>query len=271
MINERQIQKIVEQLKKYINVAPEIGLMLGSGWGEVAKLIEAPTVVPYTKIKGFPKCHVDGHEGNFVFGKLAGKNVCLFQGRFHYYEGHDIADTVILVKILNMLGAKKLLITNAAGGVNTTYKPGDVMIIGDHINMLGANPLIGLFDGGSMKFTDMSHAYDEEYIIKLKGICQKVNVKYHVGTYLQTSGPNYETPAEIRAFRALGCDAVGMSTVCEVIMANYYGMRVAGLSLITNMACGILETPLSHKEVIETANRVKEKLQDIVCKFVSVM
>ncbi|MBR4745373.1 MAG: purine-nucleoside phosphorylase [Clostridia bacterium] len=270
---EKQIEKIVNKIKNYITVAPEIAMFLGSGWGEVvASLIENQVVVPYSSIKGMPKCHVVGHSGNFIFGKLAGKNVCVMQGRFHYYEGHDIQDTVILVKIMNALGVKKLVLSNAAGGINESYKPGDIMIINDHINMLYANPLIGnVEDDGTVKFTDMSEPYNKEYISKLKSICAKAGAKCHVGTYLQTSGPNYETPAEVRAFRTLGADAVGMSTVCEVIMARYYGMEVAALSLITNMAAGILPKPLSHAEVVATANECKPKLKEIILNFVANM
>ena len=268
-----KLVKIVEQIKKHIKVAPEIAMFLGSGWGEViAEQIENPIVVPYNNIKGMPKCHVVGHSGNFIFGKLAGKNVCLIQGRLHYYEGHDISDVVSTVSIMHMLGVSKIVVTNAAGGINTKYKPGDLMIINDHINMLGANPLVGLIeDDGNVKFTDMTHTYDEEYITKIKAICEKVGIVYHLGTYLQTSGPNYETPAEVKAFRILGADAVGMSTVCEVIMARYYGMRVIGLALITNMAAGVSKNTLSHKEVVERAHECKPKLKDIVLNLVSNM
>ena len=273
MTNEKLVNSIANQIKKSISVAPEIALFLGSGWGDsIIANIDNPIIIPYSSIKGMPKCHVVGHKGNFIFGKLGGKNVCIMQGRYHYYEGNTISETVILISVMNALGVKKLVLSNAAGGINLDYAPGDIMIIGDHINMLGTNPLIGLIEkDNTIKFTDMSEAYDKGYVAKLKSICAKAKVNYHVGTYLQTSGPNYETPAEVKAFRTLGADAVGMSTVCEALMARYYGMQVAGLSLISNMAAGITNNKLSHSEVVKTANAVKDKLSQIIVNFVSVM
>ncbi len=262
--------KIANQIKQYINVAPEVGMLLGSGWKEVASLVENPIVIPYSSIKGMPQCHVSGHSGNMIFGKLSGKNVCIMQGRFHYYEGHPISDVVLPVVIMNLLGINKLIVTNAAGGINTSYKAGDVVIINDHINYSFTNPLIGITEAdGTVRFPDMTHAYNPEFIAKLKDVCKKLDINYHLGTYLQVSGPNYETPAEIKMFRTIGADVCGMSTVCEVIVANYLGMSVAGLSLVSNMAAGVLSTPLSHAEVISTAERSKDKLNKIIVNFVS--
>lgn len=262
--------KIANQIKQYISVAPEVGMLLGSGWKDVANLVENPIIVPYSNIKGMPSCHVKGHNGNFIFGKLAGKNVCIMQGRFHYYEGHPISDVVLPVVIMNLLGISKLIVTNAGGGINTRYTVGDVVILNDHINYSFTNPLIGITEAdGSVKFTDMTHAYNPQYVTKLKEVCKKLDVNYHTGTYLQVSGPNYETPAEIKMFRTLGADVCGMSTVCEVIVANYLGMQVAGLSFISNMAAGVLDTPLSHAEVIENANKNKNKLNNIILNFVA--
>ena len=272
IVKDKVAVKIANQIKQHISVAPEIGMMLGSGWKDVANMVENPIVIPYSSIKGMPKCHVAGHQGNIVFGKLSGKNVCIMQGRFHFYEGHPMKDVVLPVVIMSLLGIKKIVVTNAAGAVNTTYNVGDVVIIKDHINFLFNNPLIGVTElDGTVRFTDMTNAYTKDYVAKLKGICSKLDVKYHLGTYIQDSGPNYETPAEIKMFRTFGADVCGMSTVCEVIMANYLGMQVAGLSLVTNMGAGILETPVSHKEVIDTANKCKGKLNQIILNLVAQM
>ena len=237
---------------------PEIGLILGSGLGSLADLIEEPEFYPYETLPNFPVSTVEGHEGRLVIGKLEGKIVIAMQGRFHYYEGYKMTDVTFPVRVMKLLGVDKLIVTNAAGAVNTNFKPGDLMIINDHINLSGSNPLIGKnLDEFGPRFPDMSTAYNPELINLAKNIAKDLNIDIKEGVYTMFSGPTYETPAEIRMVRILGGDAVGMSTIPEVIVANHSGIKVLGISCLTNMAAGILKQPLNHEEVIETSNKAK--------------
>lgn len=266
------IRESTDFVKKNLKETPEIGVILGSGLGDLAEKIQDRIITRYSDIPNMPSSTVQGHAGQFVFGKLGGKSVVMMQGRIHYYEGHDLNSVVLPVYIMKSLGVKKLLVTNAAGGVNKKFKPGDLMIIKDHINFAFNNPLIGInFEEIGPRFPDMSMAYDKHLISVARECALKNGIEIKEGTYLMMTGPSYETPAEIRMVRTLGGDAVGMSTVPEVIAANHCGIRTLGISCITNMASGILNQPLSHKEVIETSNKIKNKfillLMEIIKKI----
>lgn len=232
------------------------GLILGSGLGAYAEKLEDPRFVNYGDIPGFPVSLVPGHKNRFAVGTRLGKKLIVMQGRFHTYEGYSIQSVTAGVEAMARLGVKKLFITNAAGGVNLGFRPGELMLIRDHINYSGSNPLIGTNDDSlGPRFPDMSEAYDKELTDKALSLGLQAGIPCKEGVYMMFTGPSFETPAEIRMARILGADAVGMSTVPEVIAARHCGIRVLGVSLITNMAAGILKTPLSHREVIETADK----------------
>lgn len=237
---------------------PEIGLILGSGLGSLADTIEEAEYYNYTDIPNFPVSTVEGHEGRLVIGKLAGKIVVAMQGRFHFYEGYSMQEVTFPVRVMKLLGVEKLIVTNAAGSVNTEYKPGDLMLITDHINFAGANPLIGanLKDFG-VRFPDMSEAYSKDLRDIAKKVASDLNIELKEGVYMMFSGPTYETPSEIKMARVFGADAVGMSTVPETIISNHSGIKTLGISCLTNMAAGILDQPLNHEEVIETSTKVR--------------
>lgn len=250
---------------------PEIGLILGSGLGEVANEIEGVRI-SYSDIPSFEASTVAGHAGQLVLGKFCGKNVVAMQGRFHYYEGHSMQKVVYPVKIMKQLGIDKMIVTNAAGGVNKDFTPGDLMILNDHINLMGSNPLIGKNeDNLGDRFPDMSYAYTKELVELTKETAAEIGLKTKEGVYAALTGPAYETPAEIRMLRTMGADAIGMSTVPEVIMATYMGVKVLGISCITNMAAGILDQPLNHDEVIETTEKVKRDFISLVKKTIEKM
>lgn len=257
-MNIKKIQNAADFLKEKYSNTPKIGLILGSGLGVLADEIENPVKIPYNEIPDFPISTVEGHAGQLVFGILKGVEVIAMQGRFHFYEGYGMDKVTFPVRVMKELGVDMLIVTNAAGGVNESFEAGDLMIISDHINFTGANPLIGPNDSKfGPRFPDMSEAYTKELRNAAKEIAARLNINIKEGVYFGFSGPVYETPAEIRMVRTLGGDAVGMSTVPEVIVARHGGMKVLGISCITNMAAGILDQPLSHEEVIETTERVK--------------
>ena len=238
------------------NYSPTIGLILGSGLGTLAELIEEPEIYPYSELPNFPVSTIKGHKGRLVIGKLQGKTVIAMEGRFHYYEGYNMNEVTFPVRVMKLLGISTLIVTNAAGAINTDFKPGNLMIINDHINLSGNNPLIGKNpDDFGTRFPDMSMAYNKNHIALVKDVAISLNIDIKEGVYLMMSGPTYETPAEIRMLRTLGADAVGMSTVPEVIVANHSELKVIGLSCLTNMAAGILEQPLNHQEVIHTSQK----------------
>lgn len=265
MSDMMMIKEACEFIKVRIGTAPEIGLILGSGLGSLADEVENRIVIKYSEIPNFPVSTVAGHVGQFVYGTLEGKRVIMMQGRFHFYEGYDLGTVTFPVRVMKLLGIDKLIVTNAAGGVNTDFRPGDLMIITDSINYSGANPLIGKnLDEFGPRFPDMSQPFNKNLINTALETAKEENISVVKGTYFMFSGPNYETPAEIRMVRALGGDAVGMSTVPEVIVANHSGIKVLGISCITNMAAGILDQPLSHQEVMETSNKVKNNFQRLV-------
>lgn len=245
---------------------PEVALIVGSGLGGVTAALTKPVTIPYADIPGFPQPRVAGHAGKLLAGELGGKRLLIFSGRFHHYEGRPVSEIVAPVNAADMLGVKILIVTNAAGGINPTFNPGDLMIIEDHINMLGINPLIG-----GPSFIDMTTAYSTRLREKLDTAAGKAELKLRRGTYLATSGPSYETPAEIKMFGWLGADAVGMSTVPEVIMARSHNIEVAGLSCITNLAAGISSKKLSHDEVLEVGKASEAKLAKLLTEFLTLL
>lgn len=249
---------------------PEVGLILGSGLGFFADdRIEVVGRLPYHEIDDFPVSTVPGHAGQFVYGHLDGKRVLCMQGRFHFYEGYSMAQLTLPIRIMGQLGVHTLFVTNAAGGINRDYVPGDFMLLSDHINFLGTNPLIGNQSDDDVRFPDMSEVYDGTLRAKIRERAKADGVDLKEGVYLATTGPSFETPAEIRAFAALGADAVGMSTVPEAIVARQIGLRVIGISCITNAAAGISKEPLSHEEVSETADRVRPQFADLLAGAVA--
>ncbi|WP_432401465.1 purine-nucleoside phosphorylase [Wukongibacter sp. M2B1] len=255
-----EIKESAEYILSKLSLEPEIGLILGSGLGAIGDQIEDPQYFPYNEIPNFPVSTVEGHAGKLVVGILEGKRVVAMQGRFHYYEGYNMQEVTFPVRVMKLLGVKTLIVTNAAGAVNTSYKPGDLMLINDHLNLAFDNPLIGknLNDFGT-RFPDMSNAYDFNLRHRVKKIASSLNIELREGVYACMTGPTYETPAEIRMVRTIGADAVGMSTVPEVIVAVHSGLKVIGVSCMTNMAAGILDQPLDHSEVMETSTMAREK------------
>lgn len=244
---------------------PEIGLILGSGLGFFADdRIEVVGRLPYDEIEGFPVSTVPGHAGRFVYGTLAGKRVICMQGRFHFYEGYRMDQLTLPIRLMHAMGVHTLFVTNAAGGINRSYAPGDFMLLSDHINGLGTNPLIGWQGDEGVRFPDMTEVYDGELRAKIRDWAKAHEVELKEGVYLATTGPSFETPAEVRAFATLGADAVGMSTVPEAIVARKFGMRVLGISCITNAAAGFSESELSHEEVSETADRVRPQFASLL-------
>jgi purine-nucleoside phosphorylase len=263
------IKKAAQFLHNETKETPEIGLILGSGLGVLAEEIESAKAFPYEDIPEFPVSTVEGHKGQLVFGDLQGKKVVAMQGRFHYYEGYSLEKVTFPVRVMKELGVKTIIVTNAAGGVNEAFEAGDLMVITDQINNIGDNPLIGPNEPAfGVRFPDMSNAYSKELINKTKDIAKKLNIKLQEGVYFGNSGPSYETPAEVRMTRKLGGDAVGMSTVPEVIIARHAGIEVLGISCISNMAAGILDQPLTHDEVMETTELVKENFLSLVKEIV---
>lgn len=259
------LEKWVRAVREVTDFTPEIGIVLGSGLGDFARLVDRRAEVSYDSLPGFPVSTVAGHAGKLIFGYVRSVPVVVMQGRVHYYEGYSMEQVVAPIRLMGLLGAEKLLLTNAAGGVNTSFTPGDLMLITDHISAFVPSPLRGENPQElGPRFPDMSRVYDKEMGRAVLEAGEKLGESLQQGVYLQWQGPNYETPAEIRMFRTLGADAVGMSTVCEAIAARHMGLRVCAISCITNMACGILPQPLSHEEVQQTANRVKDKFQALV-------
>lgn len=267
--NEELINKI-SYASKYIDsqlgCIPDICITLGSGLSSLADLVESRKEIKYDRIPGFPKTTVEGHEGALITGRIKDVSVLMMKGRFHYYEGHSIEDVVFPIRVFAESGIKTIILTNAAGGVNRNYVPGELMAITDHIGMFCESPLRGLnLDKFGPRFPDQSSVYDWEEVVNS---ANKIDVKIHKGVYCYAKGPMYETPAEIRMLAALGADAVGMSTVPEAITASHCGMKVMGISTITNFAAGILDTPLSHKEVIEVGVKASESLKKLVLSII---
>lgn len=269
-----EMKRIDEAAAKVLAVCgkADIGVILGSGLGDYAEALEGAVKLPYSEIPGFPRSTVAGHAGMWCCGTLYGKRVVMMQGRFHYYEGYGMKDVTLPVRVMQKIGVKTLVVTNAAGGVNLGYRPGELMVIGDMFSMTAQNPLIGPnLDAFGPRFPDMSCAFDKELRALAHECANEQGFALREGVYAQMTGPTYETPAEIRMLRTLGADAVGMSTVPEVIVARHGGMRVLGISCITNMAAGILDQPLNHAEVTETANRVKGQFRNLLDRIIEKM
>ena len=264
------IEEAAAYIKKHSTFKPELGLILGSGLGVLADKMEQAITIPYETIPHFPLSTVEGHAGELIIGTLHGKPAIMMKGRFHMYEGYAVEIVSFPVRVMKALGVRTLLVTNAAGGINTSYSPGDLMIIKDHINFTSRNPLIGPNDDElGARFPDMSEAYSSELREIAKQAAQEQSIPIQEGVYIGLLGPTYETPAEIHMMRILGADAVGMSTVPEVIVARHAGLKVLGISCISNMASGILNQPLSHVEVMETTERVKEKFLNLVLGIIA--
>ena len=257
-------------IREKTDFEPQVALVLGSGLGGYAANMDVRCEVPYSEIEGFPVSTVPGHDGRFLFGYVKGVPVVAMKGRIHYYEGYDMTDIVLPIRLMGMLGAKTLVLTNAAGGINLDFTPGDLMIIKDHISAFVPSPLRGEnFDELGPRFPDMSKIYDRELMEYLRESAKENGFEMKEGVYLQFQGPNFETPTEIKMFRGLGADAVGMSTVCEAIAARHMGLRIAAVSCITNMAAGILDQPLSHEEVQETADKVADKFEKLITGLIA--
>lgn len=250
-----KLTKCYESFKERIDFTPEVALVLGSGLGKFAEQIDVCYTLPYDEIEDFPVSTVPGHKGQFVFGTLNGVKIVCMQGRVHYYEGYPISDVILPTRLMAMMGAKVLFLTNASGGLNKDFGAGDFMLITDHISIFAPNPLIGPnIDELGTRFPDMSKVYDEELCNIIRNAAQNNNINLKEGVYAQLTGPSFESPAEIRMLSKLGVDAVGMSTVVEAIAANHVGMRICGISCVCNLAAGISPTPLTHEEVQAAGN-----------------
>ena len=252
-----KLLKCYESVKARIDFQPEIALILGSGLGDFANTIDVVDTLSYNEIEGFPVSTVEGHKGRFIFGYVNEVPIVCMQGRVHYYEGYPMTDVVLPTRLMKLLGAKVLFLTNAAGGLNYDFKAGDFMMITDHIMNFVPSPLVGPnIDELGLRFPDMSNIYKKELQAVIRNTAKELDIKLQEGIYIQLSGPNFETPHEVKMCRILGADAAGMSTAAEAVAANHMGMKVCGVSCITNMGCGMLDQPLSHVEVQETAERV---------------
>ena len=276
MISEQEYSVKLGEARSYlverVTVLPELGVILGSGLGAFADLVEEKVVIAYKDIPHFPISTVEGHAGQLVFGKVQGRSVVVMQGRFHYYEGYTMQEVTFPIRVMQVLGVIGLIVTNAAGGINSAFRAGDLVLIKDHLNLMGDNPLRGenLVNIGP-RFPDLSEGYNLEWRQKALAIAKELGINPQEGVYAAMSGPNYESPAEIRYLRTIGADMVGMSTVPEVIVANHGGMRVLGISCVTNMAAGILPQKLNHVEVMETAERVGMQFVGFVKELVRVL
>ena len=264
-MNYNDILNAAEYIKSKTKYRPKIALILGSGLGDYGDTLPGAEYIDYKDIPNFPVSTVDGHKGRFAINK----DVLCMQGRFHFYEGYSLQEVTFPIRVMKVLGIESLIITNAAGGVNLSFDGGTLMMINDHINFLGTNPLIGRnIDEMGVRFPDMTHCYNEEYRNIAKECAKELGIDLKEGVYMAFTGPSYETPAEIRMARVMGADAVGMSTVPEAIVANHCGIKIIGISCITNMAAGVTGKALSHEEVTETAAKVKGQFTALVEKIV---
>lgn len=264
-----KLKVCLESVRAKTDFKPEVALILGSGLGDYADEIQIEKTIDYTEIEGFPTSTVAGHKGRFVFGFVEGVPVVIMQGRVHFYEGYPMSDVVLPTRLMGMMGAKKLILTNAAGGVNFDYKPGDFMLITDHITTGIPSPLIGAnLEELGVRFPDMSEVYSTRIRDIIKKEAEDMGVKLQEGVYVQLTGPAYETPAEVRMCRIWGGDAVGMSTACEAMTARHMGMEIGGISCITNLAAGMSKEQLDHKEVQETADRVAKQFKELVTRTI---
>lgn len=267
-----KLLKCYECVREKTDFVPEVAIVLGSGLGDYAESIRVESELPYSEIEGFPVSTVPGHAGKFIFGYLEDIPVVCMKGRVHYYEGYPISDVVLPVRLMKLMGAKILFLTNAAGGVNTSFHAGDLMLIKDQISVFAPNPLIGEnIEELGARFPDMSHVYDEELQQVIRRAAKDNGIFLQEGVYTQLTGPSFESPAEIRMLRTLGCDAVGMSTVVEAIAANHMGMKICGISCICNLAAGMTANPLNHEEVQEAADKAAPNFKKLVTESVKGM
>ncbi len=262
-------QSAVAHIRSLTSLTPRLGIILGSGLGNFASQVEDPAIIPYAEIPHFPQSTVEGHSGKLVLGHIAGVPVAVMQGRVHAYEGYPLAEVTFPTRVLGLLGCTSLIVTNAAGGINTSYQQGGLVAISDHINFTGSNAALGPNEPKfGPRFFDMTAAYSPALRALAQAEAAKLNIPLAEGIYLAVLGPSYETPAEIRAFRTLGADLVGMSTVHEVIVARHMGIEVLGLSLVTNMAAGVLGEAINHEEVMETGRRVERQFTSLLTALI---
>ena len=267
-----KLLRCYDSVKDRIPFAPDVALVLGSGLGDYADHIQVEAAIDYHEIEGFPVSTVPGHKGRFVFSHIEGVPVVLMQGRVHYYEGYAMTDVVLPIRLMKLMGAKILFLTNASGGVNFDFAAGDLMLIRDQISSLVPSPLIGPnLDELGPRFPDMSHIYDEDLRSLIRECAAELDIPLREGVYVQFTGPAYESPQEVWMCRILGGDACGMSTACEAVAANHMGMKICGISCISNLACGMTDQPLSHKEVQETADRVAPRFRELVTRAIGRM
>lgn len=267
-----KLLRCYESVKEKVDFKPKAALILGSGLGEYIQEMKVVQTLDYSQIQGFPVSTVPGHKGRFVFGYVGDVPVVAMQGRVHYYEGYSISDVVLPTRLMKLMGAEVLFLTNAAGGVNFDFKAGDLMMITDQIGSFVPSPLIGPnIDELGLHFCDMSHVYDLDLQQVIRNAAGKLGIDLKEGVYIQLTGPAFETPAEVRMCRTLGADAVGMSTACEAIAANHMGMKICGISCISNLGCGMTENPLTHEEVQETADRVAPLFRSLVTESIKAM
>lgn len=268
----KKLMSCLDSLRAKTDFVPRVALVLGSGLGGFASRVETEAVVEYSQLEGFPVSTVAGHEGRFVLGRVRGVPVVVMQGRVHYYEGYSMDDVVLPIRLMGLMGARALFLTNAAGGVNFTFAPGDLMLIRDHIASFVPSPLRGgNIEELGPRFPDMSHIYDPGLCGLIRKTAVESGVSLKEGVYIQLPGPQYETPAEIRMCRSLGADAVGMSTACEAIAARHMGLTVCGVSCVSNLAAGMSGKPLSHQEVGETAKAAEVKFTALVSNAIAAM
>ena len=264
-----KLMQCYESVKKRIDFKPEIALVLGSGLGDYGDSIQVVDTLDYHDIEGFPVSTVPGHKGRFIFGYVNDVPVVCMQGRVHYYEGYPMTDVVLPIRLMKLMGAKVLFLTNAAGGLNYDFAAGDFMMITDHIMNFVPSPLIGPnIDELGVRFPDMSEVYKKDLQQIIRDSAAKLGIKLQEGVYIQLTGPNFETPQEVKMCRILGADAAGMSTAAEAVVANHMGMKVCGISCISNLGCGMMDQPLSHEEVQETADRVAGQFKKLVTEVI---
>lgn len=265
-----KLLKCYECYQKKIDFKPDIAVVLGSGLGNFAKTVDVRAELPYSEIDGFPVSTVPGHAGKFIFGYIDKVAVVLMQGRVHYYEGYPITDVVLPTRLMKMMGARILFLTNASGGINPSFHAGSLMLIKDHISCFAPNPLIGEnIDELGVRFPDMTHVYDEDLQEIIVNTAKENDIELFEGVYAQLTGPSFESPAEIKMLNTLGVSAVGMSTVVEAIAANHMGMKICGISCVSNLAAGMNSTPLTHEEVQEAANAVAPKFEKLLTQSIS--